>query len=177
MFRPLMIVTLSLFVTLASAQAEQTGGGLSDEARVKIQADVEQCHNRQFKSHREGAQCVNEAIQRVLITVNYPYMDLLQLVSAYRIACAQKMDSGDMSEADCTKRMAELRTRVTAEESQRYSRAAKMKSGMRPAGGPPATNFSTMLKGLADWSKGSTPPSAKPNQITCFQGGPAVSCL
>ena len=177
MFRPFLVVALSLFVTLAGARADQSGGAVTDEARVKIQADVEQCHNRQFKSHREAAQCVNEAVQRVLITVNYPYMDLLQLVAGYRIACAQKMDSGELTEADCTKRMGDLRARVTAEESRRYSLAAKTKPGMRPASGPPATDFTAMLKGIAEWSRGDERPAAKPAQIVCFQGGPMISCL
>lgn len=176
MFRQFMVVALGLFVTWAGAQADETNGNVNDEARVKIQADVEQCHNRQFRTHREAAQCVNEAVQRVMITVNYPYMDLLQLVASYRIACAQKMDSGELTEADCNKRMMELRTRVTAEENRRNAAAAKAKGAVRPAGGPPATDFGSLLKGLAEWSKASEPTSAKPAQIVCFQGGPTVSC-
>jgi len=175
--KPLYLLGLCVLLLAGPALAEGAKDGVSQEARVKIAADVEKCHSRQFNSHRAAAQCINEAVQRVLISVDYPYMDLLQVVSAYRIACAQKMDSDELSESDCNQRMGELRKRVTAEEARRRNAADAPKgSGVHPAAGPKPTNMAVLLKGIAAWSLGIPEGADSPKQIVCFESGPMISC-
>ncbi len=169
-------VCLGPAVLAGRAEAQEAKDAVSQEARVKIEADVEKCRSRQFNTHRAAAQCINEAVQRVLISVDYPYMDLLQIVSAYRIACAQKMDARELTEDDCNKRMGNLRARITSEETRRRGADAKTGTGVRPASGPKPTNYVTLLKDLADWSNDVPDDPGKPSQIRCFQSGPMISC-
>jgi hypothetical protein len=166
---------LCVFLVGARAEADAAKQAVSNDARVKIEADVEKCRSRQLGTHRAAAQCINEAVQRTLISVDYPYMDLLQVVSAYRIACAQKMDGNELSEADCTKRMGELRTRITAEENKRNS-ATPEDGKIKPAAGRKPANYVALLKGLADWSNGVPEDAAKPGTIVCFESGPMITC-
>jgi hypothetical protein len=175
-----LLIGLALLAVAGRAQAEPAKEPAKDavpqEARLKIEADVENCRGRQFGTHREAAQCINQAVQRVLISVDYPYMDLLQIVSAYRIACAQKMDARELTQENCTNRMGQLRTRITAEETQRRNAApAKGEGDVRPASGPAGIDYAALLKGIAGWSAAAG-GSAKSGDIVCFQSGPMISC-
>lgn len=162
---------------LAGRAEADPQAAISSEARLKMQSDVDQCHSRAFTSHRDGAQCINEAIQRVLISIDYPYMDLVQMVSAYRIACAERIDSGAFTKDDCEKRMAELRLHVTAEESRRVHATQSANGAVLPAEGPPQTDYEALLNGSAEWYDGADTPEAKPSQITCFKRGAMIFCV
>ena len=171
-----LCMALGVSLMAVRVHADPAKQAVSNDARVKIEADVEKCRSRHFNTHRAAAQCINEAVQRTLISVDYPYMDLLQVVSAYRIACAQKMDANELSEAACNKRMGELRTRITAEERRRNNATAEQNGKMKPAAGQKPVNYATLLKGLAQWSIGIPEGGTKPGVITCFESGPMISC-
>ena len=173
----LAVLAISVLATAGRAQAQQAKDAVPQEARLKIAADVEKCRGRHFDSHRAAAQCINQAVQRVMISVEYPYMDLLQIVTAYRVACAQKMDSRELTQENCSNRMGQLRARITAEETRRRSVVpAKKEADIRPAAGPGAVNYASLLKGLAEWSDSATDGSGTPGDIVCFQGGPMIHC-
>jgi hypothetical protein len=102
-------------------------------------------------------------------------MDLLQIVSAYRIACAQKMDARELTQENCNNRMGQLRMRITAEETRRRAAApAKREGDVRPAASPAPADYASLLKGIAGWS--ASGGSAKSGDIACFQSGPMISC-
>lgn len=154
---------------------------INEQARIKIEGDVANCRAREdagaFKTQREAAQCVNSAVQRVMLSIRYPYTDLLQLVSAFRVGCAGKVDANVMTTEECKKQMAELRKRVTAEESKRRAAAAaKSDPGMKPAAGTKRTNMVTLLKGLARWTSPDDPAPVSTKHLNCMQVGQTVSC-
>ena len=163
--------------TLA-ATGDQTK--INEQARIKIEGDVANCRAREqagaFKTQREAAQCVNSAVQRVMLSIRYPYTDLLQLVSAFRVGCAGKIDSGTMTTADCKKHMGELRKRVSAEEAKRREAAQDGEDGVKPAAGDTRTSMRSLLKGLAKWTDPEDPAPISSKYMTCMQVGRTVSC-
>ncbi|MGB8274222.1 MAG: hypothetical protein WCF16_03020 [Alphaproteobacteria bacterium] len=177
--RSLILVGVSVLVLAGHAEAESAQTAAPDEARGKIEAGVKDCQDRraagQFATHREAAQCINQAVQRNLSATNYPFPDLVQLVSAYRIACAQKMDGRELTEKDCTARMTELRQRIVAEETRRNGTAG---ADVKPAAGKSAADaadYGALLTGLAEWSKAGDAKSA-PGKIVCLKSGPTLAC-
>lgn len=166
---------------LAAASSEDEAK-ITEQARVKIQSDVADCHAREdagaFKTNREAAQCVNSAIQRVMLSIRYPYTDLLQLVSAFRVGCAGKVDSREMTKDDCKKLMDKLRQRVSEEEQSRRSAAAAPKTdkGTRPVARAKRSGMSKLVNGIAKWTDPDEPAAASPQHLTCMQVGTTVSC-
>ena len=154
---------------------------INEQARIKIEGDVANCRAREdagaFRTQREAAQCVNSAVQRVMLSIRYPYTDLLQLVSAFRVGCAGKVDSNVMTTEQCKTQMAELRKRVTAEEQKRRAAAAgKSDPGVKPAAGAKRTNMATLLNGLAGWTNADDPAPVSTKHLNCMQVGQTVSC-
>jgi hypothetical protein len=177
--RPLFFVGLCLVVLAGRAEAQSSQDAAWEKAQAKIGADVAKCQDRrsagEFATHREAAQCINEAVRRGMSSTDYPYRDLVELVNAYRIACAQKMDAGELTEDSCVTRMGELKKRVLSEETRRNQATGKAPGDVQPAAGPRTADFAALLNGLADWSKGG-PGGAAQAQIVCFRSGPTISC-
>ena len=185
--RVLILLALLGFAGAASATPAFAQGAADDQtkineqARLKIEGDVANCRAREdagaFKTQREAAQCVNSAVQRVMLSIRYPYTDLLQLVSAFRVGCAGKIDSGVMTTETCKTQMAELRKRVTTEEQKRRTAAAgKADPGVKPASGTKRTDMATLLKGLAGWTNADDPAPISTKHLNCMQVGQTVSC-
>ena len=177
--RPLFFVGVCLLLLAGHAEAQSPQDAAWEKAQAKIAAEIATCQDRrsagEFATHREAAQCINEAVRRGMFRTDYPYRDLIQLVNAYRIACAQKMDSRELTEDGCVKRMGELRTRIVSEEARRNQAIGKAVSDVKPAAGPGAADYASLLNGLADWSKDG-PGDAAAAQIVCFKSGPMISC-
>lgn len=184
------LITLALFALMcgaaapAPAQAQAASedqAKITEQARLKIEGDVANCRAREdagaFRTQREAAQCVNSAIQRTMLSIRYPYTDLLQLVSAFRVGCAGKVDGGEMTKEDCKKQMAELRKRVTEEETKRRNATAQRadKSGA-PAARVKRSSMAALVKGIAKWTDPDEPAPASAKHLTCMQVGRTVSC-
>ena len=167
---------------LLAQVASEDEAKITEQARLKIESDVADCRAREaagaFKTNREAAQCVNSAIQRVMLSIRYPYTDLLQIVSAFRVGCAGKVDAGEMTKEDCKKQMAELRERVTAEENKRRGAAAapKTEKGARPVARAKRGGLAQLVNGIAKWTDSEDPAPASPKHLTCMQVGTTVSC-
>jgi hypothetical protein len=195
--RVLFIVgLLASFAFATGARAEDAPppqspkAAMNEQMRAKMEADTQKCHDTQFPTHRAAAQCMNEAMMRPMMAANYPYMDMVQLVAAYRVACAQKMDAGELSEDSCNKRLSDLRQRVAAEEARRRNPppaaaipAPAAKPGAKPGANPVAKPVASrkpglgpLLKGLATWSASDDNVAVKPGQIICMQRDPVITC-
>jgi hypothetical protein len=188
--KPLFVMSLLGLCLLASGaraeDAQSPKAAMNEQMRAKMEADTQKCHDTQFPNHRAAAQCMNEAMMRPMMAANYPYMDMVQLVAAYRVACAQKMDAGELSEDSCNKRLGDLRQRVSAEEARRRNPppaaaipAPAAKPGAKPVAKPVASRkpgLGPLLKGLATWSAGDDKVAVKPGQIVCMQRDPVITC-
>ncbi len=121
----LLVVTLSMVGCVSAAQRYREAGLYS----AKIN---EECRARRLAGELPGyeasAQCSNERIRRVWAESGYPYMDLVDLALAYKVALARRMDDGLLSEDDAKLLLAELGTRINSEEQQRAALSAQARS-------------------------------------------------
>ena len=115
-----------------------------------------------------SVQCSNGPAGQVIAASGYPHMDLVQVFFAYRLAAAQRMDEGTITEADANLQFAELYTRLRNEE-QRRGLLAQQAYSQRLQG------YGAMLQGLAAWNQSVTPP-ASIGPITCWGTGNMVTC-
>lgn len=174
-------VGLMLPVPAAAQGAGEDKAKINEQARLKIESDVANCRAREnsgaFKTNREAAQCINSAIQRTMLSIRYPYTDLLQLVSAFRVGCAGKVDAGQMTKEDCKRQMAQLRKRVTEEEARRRGTATTgADSEGRPVARVKRSSMASLVKGIAKWTDPEDPAPANAKHMTCMQVGRTVSC-
>jgi hypothetical protein len=108
-------------------------------------------------------QCGQDRIRQAMVESGYPYMDLVDLIGAYRMALAVRVDKGEMSKEEGNLQLAELRTRIATEEHQRTTLSAQAQAQRTQAAG-------AFLQGLGVWSQSFR------NPIRCFQSGIAVVC-
>lgn len=76
----------------------------------------------------EAVNCGNDRMRQVMQASGYPHMDLVNLLLAYRILLAERMDAGQLTDAEATVLLAELGTRITAEEQARTLSASQSHS-------------------------------------------------
>lgn len=144
-------------------------GGGSKEQVNEIKRTLEnnkiQCKqnkiNGVYKSNVEVATCVNEKVTMANQELGYPYMDLIQLINAYRLAVAEKLDNGEITEIQAELIMAEVTQKINTEAHNRnMQRAAIIVDAYN--------NFSTTL--------GNYESEIIKTPITCFRTGPTVIC-
>src|ERR1700688_596491 len=94
-------------------------------AGAEMQNVIVGCRNKRLsgalKSFTESANCSNSMIVLAYGWLNYPYMDLVQLVAASRLAVSERVDDGKVSEAEAQEEMAELGKIVNAEIHRRQT--------------------------------------------------------
>lgn len=76
----------------------------------------------------EAVHCGNEPMRRMIQASGYPHMDLVNLLLANRVLLAERMDAGQLTEAEATVQLAEMGTRITAEEQARALAASHAQS-------------------------------------------------
>ena len=75
----------------------------------------------ELKSFAELANCSNAMIVLAYGWLNFPYMDLVQLIAGSRLAASERVDKGSLTEAEAQTLMAELGKAVNAEVLRRQS--------------------------------------------------------
>lgn len=103
----------------------------------------------ELTSFSQSAACSNEIIAFVYDEINYPYMDLISLITIGRRIASERVDSGKWTETQAQVRMAELGRQVNLEISRRQSASspgagASSGANARQISGPqgPAIEFS-----------------------------------
>ena len=105
------------------AQQQQT---VQRDAEVK--AAVEECRaarlNGTLKTYLASAQCSNPRIRDAYERSGYPFMDLIDLQNAVRAVDAEKIDKGQMTEAEAMLHFAQVTSQIN-DEAQRRSLASQ----------------------------------------------------
>jgi hypothetical protein len=131
-------------------------------AGAMMQNAIIACRNKRLEGKLTGfaqsARCSNEAILAIYKEVKYPYMDLISLIAADRLAASEKIDSGQWTEKQAQVQMAELGERVNSEIARRESTPQVARS-QDPAARSQDSNVSSA--GNADLQKGSVPTSGR----------------
>jgi len=83
----------------------------------------EQCQERrrsgEFKSVTEVERCADPRVTAAYREAGYPYMDLIRFAEAARLAGAQQVDKGEISESEYDRQRLMLRDRLAAEINRR----------------------------------------------------------
>src|SRR4029453_17910649 len=82
-----------------------------------------ECHEKrlsgQLRGFADAARCSNDRMRQIWADAGFPYMELVDLMAADRLAVAERMDKGELSIAEANVQMAEFGVRVINEAQRR----------------------------------------------------------
>ena len=142
----------------------------------------------ELKTYAQSAQCSNPVIIQAHQDAGDPAMNLVYLFTAYRLAIADRIDRGALSQAEGNLMLAQLVSRINTERLQRDMAAAQQRAR-------PGASYESLLQGLGVWQSSSNqaaqnstadpsrpaPPPGDNGQahgsaVICYQSGPRVAC-
>ena len=117
------IILLAITVTLLLVGCTPLVAQRQQEVFSQTQAISEECHEKRLSGRLKGfadtARCSNDRIRQMWADAGFPYMDLVDLMAADRLAVAERMDKGELSIAEANVQMAEFGVRVINEAQRR----------------------------------------------------------
>jgi hypothetical protein len=144
--------------------------------------------NGELKTYVASTECSNPVIIQAHKEAGDPAMNLIYLITAYRLAMAERIDKRVLSEAEANLMLAQLISRVNTERLERDIAAERERTRN-------AQSYEALLKGLGTWQVSPNPPvqenAVAPAQpaptpqktqsvlrtpITCYQDGPVIIC-
>ena len=72
----------------------------------------------ELKTYVQSAMCSNPGVVQAFIAVNYKHMDLIQAFAAKRLELAERLDRGQISEAQGERELSDFSNRIRGEERQ-----------------------------------------------------------
>jgi hypothetical protein len=144
--------------------------------------------NGELKTYVASTECSNPVIIQAHKEAGDPAMNLIYLITAYRLAMAERIDKRVLSEAEANLMLAQLISRVNTERLERDIAAERERTRN-------AQSYEALLKGLGTWQSSVNPsgqdnvavpsqPAPTPQKtqsvlrtpITCYQDGPVIIC-
>jgi hypothetical protein len=116
------------------------------------QSAIEDCspaNNPHVHSYTEAALCSNDKVLAIWQAVNYPYMDLLQLMAEARLVGGRQVDSGQLSADAYNAQIADLGKRVSMEAILRQLEKAAPASAAMSTTQARAIRKAALTRGLA----------------------------
>lgn len=139
----------------------QQANAVRAECDAKLEAGV-------YKTFYQRTECFNEGLMNIYLENNYPYLDLVLLSNAYRLAVAERVDKGELTKTEAQVIMAELGQRIVTEEQKRATNAAYARAAQ-------AQGTGALLQGLGTLNQSMRPLQRQP--ITCTQTGNMINCF
>lgn len=176
--------------SLQSIQKEQeTKLAVMHEKEKSILAECELKRlGGELKTYTESTQCSNPVITQAHQEAGDPAMNLVYLLTAYRLAIAERIDKGVLSEAEGNLMLAQLVSRINTERLQRDMAAAQQTARA-------SQSYEALLQGLGVWQNPANPPAennigappqpeslpgrsqqAHGRPIRCYPSGPRITC-
>lgn len=106
----------------------------------------------------EATQCENDRIRQVMQESGYQYMDLTDVKLAYRLLLAERMDAGQLTEAEANMLLAELTARISREEQARNLAASLAHSQQQLAESQRLMGIGAAMQGLGILNQSFQPP-------------------
>ena len=107
------------WIRTTGAEARRASQQQLAQRNTEVTAAIEECRaarmRGELKSYAEAAQCANVRIRAVNQSASYPFMDLVDLAAAVRLADAEKVDKHQMSEAEAALHVAQVKSMVPRE--------------------------------------------------------------
>jgi hypothetical protein len=120
---------------------------------TKIDAIIAECNDRRIKKEIKGFKAAVECSSPRVIAAwrerQYPYMDLINVYEASRLVGAENVDRGKISEAEYKLQLAELQSRITAEDQRRGLAIANAQIAQAQVDASNAQANAAMLHGLS----------------------------
>jgi hypothetical protein len=147
---------------------------------TQINAIRAECNEQRIKKFIKGFRAAVECSSPKVIAAwrerQYPYMDLIELYEAASLVGAEKVDSGKLSEAEYKLQLAELRSRMTAEDQRRRLAVANIQTAQVQAQAADTQANAAILQGLSAFQAANRPNSTY-NVNVCNAGpGQANTC-
>ncbi len=175
-------IVLTLLVGCQTLQSDEAKLAIMQEKERGILAECELKRlNGQLRTYAESTQCSNPVIIQAHLVAGDPAMDLVYLLTAFRLAVAERMDAGTLTRAEGNLMIAQLLSRINTERVQRDTRGASQ-------GADTARSYPVLLKGLGTWlgsvkpPAGNSPPSRGGDQATskspvvCYWDASLITC-
>jgi len=186
----MLLLLVCCQTSLQNVQREQEGRvAVMHEKEKGILTECELKRlNGELKTYVASTECSNPVIIQAHQEAGDPAMNLIYLVTAYRLAIAERIDKHALSEAEANLMLAQLISRVNTERLQRDIAAEQQRRRT-------AQTYEALLQGLGMWRGSASPPvqnnavvpsqqapgqgqSAPKTPITCYQNGngPGITC-
>jgi hypothetical protein len=135
---------------------------------------------KELKTHKEAVECSNPKIYKAWQEAGSPILDLIAVHLAGRLVCAENIDKGKATEAECQLQLAELYSRVVSEGRRREQAAVQTQAMQTQAAAQAqaanAQSAGALLQGLAALQTANRPsytPTYTPsNTVNCTTTGP-----
>jgi hypothetical protein len=169
--KPVTIIAISLSMVVAGCGAvhQQVQQTKIKEAWATTNAATAECREKrirkELKTYRESVECSNPTILAAWQGADYPFMDLVSLYTAARLVGAERIDKGTITEAEFELQLAELRSRLAAEDERRSLAFSSAQAAQAQAN---AQSAAVLMQGLAALQAANTPP----RPVNCTTTGP-----
>ena len=164
----MMAVILIVMALSSGAQStdrpKAAGAATSDSIDAQMERAVEPCKTIPGV---DNARCLGKAELAVHRKAGTPYMDLIELRVAYRIALMQQVEDGLITLPNASVKYLELKSRGIQEGIRRDALAEQQRLASFYA-------FQTILDGFATWQP--IAPAPRFN-VTCQRAGDLVNCF
>jgi len=195
----LKLLTLVVFTaaSLFCCQNFMQGVERDQEAKAAVMQEKEksilaECELKrlrgELKTYVESAQCSNPVIIQAHQEAGDPAMNLVYLFTAYRLAIADRIDRGVLSQVEGNLMLSQLVSRINTERLQTDMAAAQQRSR-------PGVSYESLLQGLGVWQSSANQPAqngtadssrtapppgdngqAQGSAVICYQIGPRIAC-
>jgi len=137
----------SIMIALLVPSISLSGCGMTaKQIKEKLDANWAACDKDlelgTYKTFYEYTKCGNKGITDFYAESDYPYMDLINLYTAYRLAIAERYNKEEITESEVRVLFAEIDSRIMAEAERRNNNAAH-------AAAASARGMATMLKSIS----------------------------
>jgi hypothetical protein len=157
------ILAAALVLTLAGCFVSDSR---KEEADAKAQAAYARCDELhragRYKTYAGAAECAVPTVVAAYEESGYPFTDLIALSIQARRIGARRIDSGDVTEDEYRRDLAELDSRIAAEEARR-------RGIMTHGGNPKMVSLDPLIVGLRSFT-----PEPSAAQLPALRAGNCV---
>ncbi|WP_298107718.1 hypothetical protein [Bradyrhizobium sp.] len=103
---------------------------------------------KEIKGFKASAECSNPQIIAAYQEAQYQYMDLVFVAAAARVAGGENVDKGKITEAEYDLQLAELNSRIVAEEERRNLAKTNVQAAQMQARAAQVQATGSLIQGL-----------------------------
>jgi hypothetical protein len=128
---------------------------------TKIDAIIAECNEKRIKKEinrfKAAVECSSPRVMAAWRERKYPHMDLIDVYEAARLVGAENVDNGKLSEAEYKLQLAELKSRLAAEDQRRGLAVASTQAVQAQAQAADMQAHAAMLQGLSAFQSANRP--------------------